>query len=155
MRIRKSVGAFVRNKEKKFIVVNIEAKVVRDGKVIYFNDHWDIPKGGIEKNETPEGALLRELKEETGLKKFSKIEDIHQSFSYEYPQPLKEKTNFDGQEVKLFLVEFDGNENDLKIGDEKEIKGIKLVDREEFLRIVEYDTTKKAFKELLKKKNHS
>ena len=32
-----------------------------------FKGWWDLPGGFMEKNETPEHALLRELKEETGL----------------------------------------------------------------------------------------
>ncbi len=31
------------------------------------HDHWDLPKGGIADDETPEQAALRETREETGL----------------------------------------------------------------------------------------
>lgn len=31
---------------------------------------WEFPKGGVEGNETSKEALIREIKEETGLKKF-------------------------------------------------------------------------------------
>ena len=34
---------------------------------IYRNNKWDLPKGGIEKEETPEQAAVREVKEECGL----------------------------------------------------------------------------------------
>jgi 8-oxo-dGTP pyrophosphatase MutT (NUDIX family) len=34
---------------------------------IYRNDKWDIPKGGIKKNETHQEAAVREVEEETGI----------------------------------------------------------------------------------------
>ena len=49
------------------------AVVVRDGKllmerVFYFGrEFFTLPGGGIEKNETPEKAVIRELKEECGV----------------------------------------------------------------------------------------
>ena len=44
--------------------------VVNDGRFLllhYDAGHWDFPKGHIEKDESPEEAALRELKEETGI----------------------------------------------------------------------------------------
>src|SRR5690606_3994969 len=35
---------------------------------IYRNGKWDLPKGGIEKNETIEETAMREVEEETGCK---------------------------------------------------------------------------------------
>jgi hypothetical protein len=42
MRVRKSVGAFIRNKEGKFLLLK-----TRGEKEVY----WDILKGGVEKGE--------------------------------------------------------------------------------------------------------
>ena len=51
--------------------------------------HWDIPKGGLERRETPAQAAVRELWEETGLvatvaeleeigrRRYSKRKDLH------------------------------------------------------------------------------
>lgn len=43
--------------------------IVRDGKVLLSSqwDGWDFPGGGIELGETMDEALIREIKEETGL----------------------------------------------------------------------------------------
>ena len=35
---------------------------------IHRNNKWDLPKGGIDKNETHEDAAVREVEEETGVK---------------------------------------------------------------------------------------
>jgi 8-oxo-dGTP diphosphatase len=45
------------------------AVIIQDGKVLLSPqwDGWDFPGGGIEKGETFEQALVREVKEETGL----------------------------------------------------------------------------------------
>lgn len=39
--------------------------------VIFRRGYWDLPKGKIDKGETPEEAALREVNEETGLKQLS------------------------------------------------------------------------------------
>ncbi len=43
---------------------------------IYRNKKWDLPKGRIERNETIEEGALREVKEETGVKKLKIIGPI-------------------------------------------------------------------------------
>ena len=63
------------NKEKQYVYRRSRsvAIVVRNGKILmervfYFGrEFFTIPGGGIEKGETPEIAVLRELKEECGL----------------------------------------------------------------------------------------
>lgn len=41
---------------------------------------WDLPKGKIEKNESPEQAAIREVLEETGIVVSTKITHIHDSY---------------------------------------------------------------------------
>ena len=63
------------DKEKEYVYHRSRsvAVVVRDGKllmerVFYFGrEFFTLPGGGIEKNETPEKAVIRELKEECGV----------------------------------------------------------------------------------------
>ncbi len=43
---------------------------------IFRNDKWDLPKGRIEKKETLEEGSLREVKEETGVKKLKMVGPI-------------------------------------------------------------------------------
>ena len=46
------------------VVTNKKGKVL----FIYRNNKWDIPKGKLKKGESLEGAALREVEEETGVK---------------------------------------------------------------------------------------
>ena len=60
---------------------------LRDNKAeISFPNHWDLFGGIIEPNETPEQALVREVKEELGieLKSFKKFRE-YESFTIEKP----------------------------------------------------------------------
>ena len=47
---------------------------------IYRNKKWDLPKGGLEKGETPEQAAIREVREETGAKKLEVTRFIQKTY---------------------------------------------------------------------------
>ncbi len=140
-KIRESVGAFIVDNKGRFLLL----KTKGEGEIF-----WDILKGGIEKGENQLEALKRELKEELGIEKFKNIQKLGISFTFEFPDKVKKKIGFDKQRVELFLVEFCGEEDDIKI-DKKEILGFVFLDKEEFLKKVTYDTTRNAFLKMLKK----
>lgn len=47
---------------------------------IYRNGKWDLPKGGIEKNEGKKEAAIREVEEETGVKNLKIIEKLDKTY---------------------------------------------------------------------------
>lgn len=55
-----------------YIYIEAAGGIVSNNKnenlLIYRNEHWDLPKGKIERGETPEQGALREVEEETGMK---------------------------------------------------------------------------------------
>ena len=44
--------------------------------MIYRNNKWDLPKGKIEKGETPKQCALREVEEETGVEKLKILDNV-------------------------------------------------------------------------------
>lgn len=66
---------------------------------------WQFPQGGIDKGETENEALLRELKEEIGTDNIEVIAKYPKKVSYEFPPDIAEKMKpYDGQEQTYFLV---------------------------------------------------
>ena len=86
----------------------------------YKSDAWQMPQGGIEDNESPIKAAIRELKEETGIKK-KHIKIILESknwINYDLPKELIPKLwngKFVGQSQKWFAMEFSGSDSDVNI----------------------------------------
>ena len=97
------VGIILLNKEKKvFVGKRIDIK----------SDAWQMPQGGIIKNEKLEDAAYRELYEETGIKKVKIIFKSKKWFQYKIPIPLKKKLwkgRYLGQKQKWFVMKFYGN----------------------------------------------
>lgn len=58
---------------KEFIFIEAAGGLINNDKnqylFIYRHDKWDLPKGKLDKNESPEKAAVRECQEECGLKK--------------------------------------------------------------------------------------
>ena len=86
----------------------------------YKSDAWQMPQGGIEEHESPIRAAIRELKEETGIKK-KHIKIILESknwINYDLPKELIPKLwngKFVGQSQKWFAMEFLGSDSDVNI----------------------------------------
>ena len=86
----------------------------------YKSNAWQMPQGGIEDSESPIKAAVRELKEETGIKK-KHIEIILESknwINYDLPKDLIPKLwdgKFVGQSQKWFAMEFLGSDSEINI----------------------------------------
>lgn len=66
---------------------------------------WQFPQGGIDKGETPEEALYRELEEEIGTSEIEIIAQFPEWVSYEFPPAIAEKMQpYDGQIQMYYLV---------------------------------------------------
>lgn len=88
------------------------------------NGNIGIPAGAIEENETIEACIIREVKEETGLKLID-LEVIGISSN-----PDRESVEYpNGDKIQYFTVEFYSNhwEGTIKIEDKNEVKNAKFV----------------------------
>ena len=65
---------------------------------------WEFPKAGLERGENDERAVVRELKEETGLKA-GKILDLKVDGKFDYGRELPDRIGIKGQTFKLYAVE--------------------------------------------------
>ena len=100
--------------------------LIRNGSIFagqrldYKSNAWQMPQGGIEDNESPRRAAVRELKEETGIKK-KHIKIILESknwINYDLPKELIPKLwngKFVGQSQKWYAMEFLGSDSDIDI----------------------------------------
>jgi len=72
MKIERSAGAivFIKEKEPIYLLLQYEAK------------HWDFPKGNIEKGETDQETVKREIEEETGIKDIEIVKDFKEKIQY-------------------------------------------------------------------------
>ena len=107
--LRSGVGIIVLNKENKVFV----AKRIDNPK-----NFWQMPQGGIDKNEDFFTAALRELKEETSIVSVKLIKEIDDKFTYILPDYLIGiiwKGKFKGQIQKWFIMRFVGNESEINI----------------------------------------
>jgi len=107
--LRNGVGIVVLNNENKVFV----AKRIDNPK-----NFWQMPQGGVDKDENYYEAALRELKEETSIISVELIQEIDKKFTYILPDHLIGiiwKGKFKGQTQKWFVMRFIGNESEINI----------------------------------------
>ena len=147
---RRGVGIFLLNSEKKLWV----------GKRLdYISDFWQMPQGGIDGEETPTEAMIRELGEEVGLKRnFQILEESEDWLYYKLPDNLQKKVwngKYVGQKQKWFVCKFFGSDSEIKLDCHKpEFLDWKWIDPYESLnKVVPFK--RKMYKEVLSLfKNH-
>ena len=107
--LRRGVGIVVLNDKNKVLV----AKRIDNPK-----NFWQMPQGGIDKDEDYYEAALRELEEETSIKNVDLIKEVDGFTSYNLPDNLIGiiwKGKYKGQLQKWFIVKFAGNEEEINI----------------------------------------
>lgn len=81
-------------------------------------DAWQMPQGGIDADEPPCDAALRELEEEIGTDKALVVAESEDWLTYEYPPDLVGVAwdgRYRGQRQKWFLMRFTGDDSDIAL----------------------------------------
>ena len=141
--LRTGVGAIVLNNKNKIFVGKRKDNPI---------DKWQMPQGGVDKNEKFLDAMKRELFEETSIKNIEVIKEINNWFEYELPKNLLGiiwKGKFRGQKQKWFIVRFVGNENEINLETEHpEFIEWKWIDMNELPNVI-VDFKKEVYKKIL------
>ena len=93
------------------VVLNSDNKVFVGKRKDNPIDKWQMPQGGVDKNEDFLTAMKRELFEETSIKSIKILREIEGYFEYELPDNLIGiiwKGKFRGQKQKWFIARFTG-----------------------------------------------
>jgi putative (di)nucleoside polyphosphate hydrolase len=79
---------------------------------------WQMPQGGLDDGEDPYQAALRELYEETSIKKVSLIAEAPGWLTYDLPPDLVGQSwggRYRGQKQKWFALRFEGKDAEIDV----------------------------------------
>ena len=102
------------------MIINQKKEIFVGKRIDHPSNFWQMPQGGIDAQEIPSIAALREMDEEVGIKK-NKVDLLTESkdwYYYSIPSDLAKtlwKGKYKGQRQKWFLYKFKGIEKDINI----------------------------------------
>jgi putative (di)nucleoside polyphosphate hydrolase len=116
---RKNVAMIIFNKEGKVLFAKRNQE-----KIDY---KWQFPQGGVDKGETTDVAVLREMFEETGIKNANIVfkDNVWRAYKFPIEKKILSKKDHEyykhvhGQIQKWFLIEFYGDDSEINIPNEE------------------------------------
>lgn len=115
-------------KKSKYLIVQL----------VDWNDKWwKFPQGGIDKGETIEETIKRELFEELHITNFRIVKKFKFKNKYDWPEHviIRNNSRWRGQDQTFCKVEFTGKNSEIKL-DPTEVKKYKWVSKEKLLEII-------------------
>lgn len=106
---RPCAGIMLLNRDNKvFVAKRIDTAV----------EAWQMPQGGIDKDEDPKQAAIRELEEETGVTNVKIIAEYEGWLTYDLPDELYGKVwkgKYGGQTMKWYVMRYNGHDKEINI----------------------------------------
>jgi N-acetylglucosaminyldiphosphoundecaprenol N-acetyl-beta-D-mannosaminyltransferase len=98
---RKNVAACIINNNDEFLLIQRA-----DSK----ESHWQFPQGGVDRGESIDEAVLREVAEETGIRTAEIINSHHEQNIYEFPSVWhKQHNGYKGQQQTIVYLKYEGD----------------------------------------------
>jgi putative (di)nucleoside polyphosphate hydrolase len=100
------------------VLLNSKNKIFVGKRIDNPKKFWQMPQGGVDKNEELLQAAKRELKEETSIKSVELIKELDEWLEYDLPKNLLGKLwkgKYKGQKQKWFIMKFLGNESEINV----------------------------------------
>ena len=104
------------------VLLNNENKIFVGKRIDNPVNLWQMPQGGVDKDENFFQAACRELREETSVINIKLIKEIDNFLTYNLPKNLLGKIwkgKYKGQKQKWFLMRFLGNDTEINIKTDK------------------------------------
>ena len=104
------------------ILLNHENNILVGKRIDNPKNFWQMPQGGVKKNENFLQAAKRELEEEMGVKSTELIKELDGWLEYNLPKNLLGKIwngKYRGQKQKWFIIKFLGKNNEINVKTKK------------------------------------
>src|ERR1700678_4129299 len=122
------------------MLFNPDGKVFVGKRIDQTVEGWQMPQGGIDKGESPEEAVRRELQEEVGTDKAQIIGEMQDWITYDLPVHLVGAAfhgKYKGQRQKWFALRFTGRDEDINLTThEPEFSAFQWVDLQTLPRLI-------------------
>ena len=104
------------------MILNAQNEILVGRRIDHPSGYWQMPQGGIDKDEVPAEAVWREMMEEIGTNKVELLHTSSQWYHYDIPQDtlntLPWGKIYVGQIQKWFVFRFTGKDRDINVGTE-------------------------------------
>ena len=102
------------------MILNTKNEILVCRRLDHPSGYWQMPQGGIDKDEVPEDAVWREMMEEIGTNKAKLLNTSSQWLNYDIPQNTLDTLPWGkiyvGQTQKWFVFRFTGQDSDINVG---------------------------------------